>query len=126
MNVNSVSTTLSGRVASGKGDLAGWMREFHSAYEASSGVTLYPGSLNVVLESSWRLPDERIRVDASNTGVNVNLVPCTFMGTDAFIFRTDRDDAEESVRLDTLEIVSPIPLRTTFGLSDGDEVEIRY
>ena len=60
------------------------------------------------------------------TGVNVNLVPGTFMGTDAFIFRTDRDDAEESVRLDTLEIVSPIPLRPTFGLSDGDEVEIRY
>ena len=102
------------------------MRKYHAAYEATAGVPLHPGSLNMVVERPWRLPDVRLRIDASLAGVNVNLVPCTFLGTDAFIFRTDLDDAETPVRPYTLEIVSAIPLRATFGLADGDEVEIEY
>lgn len=102
------------------------MRKYHEAYEATAGIALYPGSLNMVVERPWRLPAQRLRIDASLTGVNVNLVPCTLLGTEAFIFRTDLGDAETPFPPYTLEIVSPIPLRATFGLVDGDEIEIEY
>ena len=85
---------LRGRVASGKGDLAHWMRLYVATYAAATGLALYPGSLNVVLDQPYELPSERIRLSAEDVGVDVNLVGCSTLGRRAFIFRTDADDAK--------------------------------
>jgi CTP-dependent riboflavin kinase len=116
---------LVGRVASGKGDLARWMRRYAAAYERVTGMTLCPGSLNVVLDEQWELPRERVRLEAPEVGVGVSLVRCTFLDRPAFIFRTDADDAKGPEQRAIIEILSDVHLRDTYGLEDGDSVEIR-
>jgi riboflavin kinase len=115
---------LRGRVASGKGDLAQWMRLYAATYAAATGLVLYPGSLNVVLDQPYELPIERIRLSADEVGVDVNLVECSTLGRRAFIFRTDADDAKGPTQRLLIEILSDVRLRDAYGLSDGDLVEI--
>jgi CTP-dependent riboflavin kinase len=115
---------LHGRVTSGKGDLAQWMRLHARNYSAATGLALYPGSLNVVLAEPYDLPEERIRLSADEVGVNVNLVECSAFGRRVFIFRTDADDAKGPGRRSLIEILSDVRLRDAHRLSDGDVVEI--
>jgi CTP-dependent riboflavin kinase len=115
---------LHGRVTSGKGDLAQWMRLHARSYSAATGLALYPGSLNVVLAEPYDLPRERIRLSAEEVGVDVNLVECSTLGRRAFIFRTDADDAKGPRQRVLIEILSDVRLRDAYGLSDGDLVEI--
>jgi CTP-dependent riboflavin kinase len=49
-------SVVTGTVTSGIGDLRGWMVVYADAYEAETGVRLYPGSLNVVLAEEYHLP----------------------------------------------------------------------
>jgi len=62
-------TVLRGTVASGKSDLAHWMRTYAAAYSEATGLALHAGSLNVVLAAPYELPDDRIRLSASAVGV---------------------------------------------------------
>jgi riboflavin kinase len=115
---------LRGRVAGGKGDLAQWMQLYATTYAAATGLALYPGSLNVVLDQPYELPSERIRLSADEVGVDVNLVECSTLGRRAFIFRTDVDDAKGPTQQVLIEILSDVRLRDAYGLSDGDLVEV--
>jgi riboflavin kinase len=119
-----MTVLLRGRVASGKGDLALWMRRYETVYAQVTGMQLYPGSLNVVLDRPWDLPDERIRVDARDVGVGVNLVVCTVFDRRAFIFRTDADDAKGPSQRSLIEILSDVRLRDVYDLKDGDSVQV--
>lgn len=101
------------------------MRRYAAAYERVTGMTLCPGSLNVVLDEQWELPRERVRLEAPEVGVGVSLVRCTFLDRPAFIFRTDADDAKGPEQRAIIEILSDVHLRDTYGLEDGDSVEIR-
>jgi riboflavin kinase len=115
---------LHGRVASGKGDLAQWMRLYSAAYLRATGMSLYPGSLNVLLDKPWDLPEQRIRLEARDVGVDVNLVGCTVFGRRAFIFRTDADDAKGPAQRALIEILSDARLRDVYGLDDGDVIDV--
>jgi riboflavin kinase, archaea type len=117
-------TVLRGTVASGKSDLAQWMRTYAAAYTEATGLSLYAGSLNVVLAAPYELPADRIRLSASAVGVNVNLVEGRAFGRRVFIFRTDADDAKDPDQRCLIEILSEIRLRDEYGLSDGDVVEV--
>ena len=55
------------------------MQRYASSYERVTGMALYPGSLNVGLGAQWELPLERLRLEAPEVGVGVNLVRCTFI-----------------------------------------------
>jgi len=116
--------TFTGRVATGTGDLARWMRTYAGAYRRATGVDLHPGSLNVELDAHWRVPAGQLRLTADEVGVDVTLVACRFMGTEAFAFRTDKAETGGPEEWRTVEILSPLDLRTTFGLRDGDVVEL--
>jgi CTP-dependent riboflavin kinase len=104
------------------------MIKYADLYEQCTGVRLYPGSLNVVLEEEYRLPaDPPLRLPPAVLGgrVGMNIVPCRFLGLPAFILRTDQNEAGTGHRdRNVIEIGAARRLRDEFGLSDGDVVTI--
>jgi len=124
---------LRGRVQSGKGDAAKWLWLFSNAYERKLGSRIFPGSLNLALDSDfdWHAPFFRarlIRFDRSEMGGerDVLLIPCVLSSLEdqaAFLWTTtnaamDRPDPW------VIEIIAEVGLRQKFDLSDGDAVEI--
>jgi len=96
------------------------------AYEVATGQRLIPGSLNVTLPREWSLPDDvPIRLEADRVGVGMSLVACRSAGVEAFIARTDRNDAGTGAHSrHVIEVVSSVHLRSELRLDDGDEVTI--
>jgi riboflavin kinase, archaea type len=47
-------------VQSGLGDFSIWMKKLSGLYREKTGVQLFPGTLNVWLETEYNLPDHRI------------------------------------------------------------------
>jgi len=116
---------LRGRVTGGVGSLAHWMTVHADLYEARTGVRLYPGSLNVVLDYSWHVACQRLRLEPAEVGVGLSIVPCTIEHLDAFILRTDKNDRGEGDHPPNIvEIASAVRLRDALALQDGDEVQI--
>ena len=119
---------LQGTVASGIGDLTQWMVKYADLYEECTGVRLYPGSLNVILEEEYRLPSiPPLRLPPAVLGgqVGMNIVPCTIMGLPAFVLRTDQNEAGTGNHdRRVIEIGAAVRLRDEFNLSDGDIVTI--
>lgn len=118
---------LAGNVCSGKGDFAQWIAKLGDHYERKTGMRLFPGTLNVLLQEEYRLPAQCLRLKGHEYGgnVGVNLVPCRIFGRKAFILRTD---ANEEGRGDhsrhVLEIATEVKLRDAHSLVDGSRVEI--
>ncbi len=120
---------LHGRVVSGIGDLTRWMATYADLYEECTGVRLYPGSLNVVLDEEYRLPGiVTMRLEPADLGgrVGMNIIPCSIMGFPAFVLRTDQNetgigDHDRNV----IEIGAAVRLRDELGLADGDLVTIK-
>lgn len=119
---------LTGRVASGIGDLTKWMTMNETVYARAAGVGLYPGSLNVVLSEPWVVPAGAIRLEPEDFdvgGVGMNIVPCSINGLRGFILRTDRNNAGTGNHPPTVvEVAAPMRLRDALNLQDGDEVVI--
>jgi CTP-dependent riboflavin kinase len=117
--------TLRGRVSAGIGDLSGWMTRYSDAYERATGTALVPGSLNVILDQPWVMTDPAVRLEASEVGVGMGLMPCVVSGIACWVLRTDRNNRGEGDHdLNVLEIVSGAHLRTALGLQDGDGVTV--
>ena len=116
-------TVLRGSVQSGQGLLAPRMRKHMDVYTRLVGSVLYPGSLNVLLDSPWTLPANRLRLEPSELGVGLNLVPCRFFDRAAFVFRTDHHESwVEQHRV--IEVLAAVRLRDAYALDDGDRVAI--
>jgi riboflavin kinase len=118
---------LKGIVSSGRGDFAKWMQLLHEHYRRKTDTELFPGTLNVQLPEPYRLPAQRIRLEASEYGgtVSVNMVPCRVFGRRAFILRTDANDAGTGDHpLTVIEIATDVKLRDEYGLADGDTIEV--
>ena len=119
---------LRGRVSSGLGNFSYWMDRLGDYYEAKTGVRLFPGTLNVVLDEPFDLPSNKVlRLEKGEFGgtVSVSMLPCTIMGRKAFILRTDPNAEEKGHHLRTvIEVATDVKLRDTYGLKDGDIVEV--
>jgi riboflavin kinase len=118
---------LRGRVSSGRGDLAHWMVEYAELYRRVTGVHLFPGSLNVVLDVEYRLPSGALRLEPGDYGgrVAMNLVPCLIGDVPGFVLRTDQNEAGTGHHdRNVVEIAASVNLRDTLGLVDGDQVEV--
>jgi riboflavin kinase, archaea type len=100
------------------------MELYSDEYAAATGVRLYPGSLNILLEDPWALPDETLQVSEEHVGRLVHLVPCLFIGRGCFLFRTDNAERIGGDEHLILEVLSDVQLRSAHGLSDGDIVEV--
>ena len=49
----SMKITLTGRIQSGRNDASYWLQRFHAPYCQKTGMNIFPGSLNLELESSF-------------------------------------------------------------------------
>ncbi|GAC1388735.1 MAG: hypothetical protein NVSMB4_14870 [Acidimicrobiales bacterium] len=120
-------TSYVGVVATGRGDLAGWMTMYAELYERVTGVRLFPGSLNLILDRPYRLPAERLRLEPTDYGgrVGMNIVPCSIRGISGFILRTDQNEAGTGHHgHEVIEIAAAVKLRDALNLADGDQVEV--
>jgi riboflavin kinase len=118
---------LRGRVRSGRGDFGFWLAKLEEYYRAKTGMSLFPGTLNVELPEPYSLPRKLIRLEGHEYGgtVSVSIVPCRILGLAACILRTDRNESGAGDHPRTIvEVAAEVNLRETFGLQDGDVVEI--
>lgn len=118
---------LRGFVASGMGNFSIWIERLRDFYFQKTGMYLYPGTLNVVLETEYTLPPQRIRLEKEEYGgrVSVSLVPCRIFDRPAFLLRTDANERGEGHHpRNVIEIACDVKLRDAYGLTDGSIVEV--
>jgi len=119
---------LRGIVRSGVGNFSFWLARLEPYYTQKTGMTLYPGTLNVhLLDAIFLTPKNAIRLEKEEYGgrVSVSIAPCKIFGRKAFILRPDTDtgklgDPPESI----LEIATDVGIRDTYRVNDGDIVEV--
>lgn len=124
---------LIGSVQSGQGDASRWLSQFNAAYSRKVGGPIFPGSLNIALESrfDWFAPDivrRTISFDRAEYGGerDILLVPCVLLNLArqvAWLWTTTtaaRDRSDPWV----VELIAGTNLREAFGLIDGSIVEI--
>jgi riboflavin kinase len=120
---------LRGRVTSGRGDFGYWIERLSSFYEQKTGMRFYPGTLNVELSSSYLVPADAMRLEASEYGgsVSVSIVPCRIFGRPAFLLRTDQNqDGTGHHPRNIIEIATDIRLRDAYELKDGDLIDVQF
>lgn len=124
---------LRGEVVSGMGNFSYWIEKLQEHYLRKTGMRFYPGTLNVRLDAPYSLPEQVIRLEASEYGgtVSVNMVSCLIRaageseGRQAFLLRTDANEEGRGHHPKTIvEIAADVRLRGFFALRDGDLVEI--
>src|SRR3954471_9220411 len=129
----SAAMTLSGRVQSGKGDAARWLSLFNAAYSRKTGMPVFAGSLNVALDGpfDWYAPaivDRTIWFGREEYGGerDILLLPCalTNLKAERAMLWTPTTAARHRPDPWVVEIIAAVNLRATYGLIDGDIVEI--
>jgi len=118
---------LRGKIVSGMGNFSYWIEKLHDHYLRKTGMSLFPGTLNLQLDEPYTLPVDVIRLEGQEYGgtVSVNIVPCSVFGRTAFILRTDANEQGRGHHPRTIvEIATDVKLRDHYHLSDGDIVEI--
>lgn len=118
---------LQGVVESGIGNFGTWIALLQDHYERKTGMLLFPGTLNIRLKHAFEIPENCCRLEAAEYDgtVSVNIVPCTFLGRNAVILRTDKNDSGEGDHpREVIEIATDVRLRDVYGLKDGDVVSI--
>ena len=126
-----MSSLLRGRVQGGKGDASHWLSLLNDAYVRKVGTPIFPGSLNLSLDSAfnWFRPDYRgqtIWFGREELGAerDILLLPCTLVNLanhSAHLWTTTtaaRDRPDPWV----VEVIANVGLRARYGLSDGAEV----
>ncbi len=119
--------TLRGKVVSGAGNFSFWIDKLHAHYLRKTGMSLFPGTLNLQLDQPWSVPPRPLRLEAQEYGgtVSVNLVPCSVFGRAAFILRTDANEDGRGHHAKTIiEIATEVKLRDCYHLEDGDMVDV--
>ena len=118
---------LSGIVISGKGNFSYWIEKLQDHYIRRTGMSLFPGTLNVLLDYPYSLPPDVIRLEKEEYEgtVSVSLVPCRIFGRRAFLLRTDANEAGLGHHPKTIiEIATDVKLREHYKLKDGDRVVV--
>ena len=118
---------LTGRVVSGLGDFGHWIKKLEEHYSRKTGMRLFLGTLNILLDYPYALPPDVIRLEKEEYGgtVSVSLVPCRIFDRRAFLLRTDANEAGHGHHPRTLiEIATDVKLREQYKLKDGDRVAV--
>jgi len=118
---------LRGKVVSGMGNFSYWIEKLEEHYYRKTGMHLYPGTLNVLLDEPFSLPPRVKRLEGEEYGgtVSVNILPCLILGRRAFILRTDANEEGRGHHpKNIVEVAADVKLRDEFQLADGDLVEI--
>lgn len=122
---------LRGRVSAGQNDASRRLDLYNEAYCRKTGMNIFPGSLNLLLEHKfdWQAAKYQPFIiwfgrEEMGGERDILLLPCVLTNLDerkAFLWTTtnfDREDAE------IIEIITDAKLRDEYGLADGDFVEL--
>jgi CTP-dependent riboflavin kinase len=122
---------LRGRIQSGKGDAAHWLRLFNAAYSRKLQMPVYPGSLNLALDHNFDWFAERYRASTIWFGReeyggerDILMLPCELVDLGhrkAFLW-TPTTAARNRPDPWVVELVCDVQLRETYRLGDGDVV----
>src|SRR6266699_3102699 len=83
------------------------------------------GTLNVSINTDYIvIPDAVITGQGYFTGETLKLQRCRVRGHRMIIMRPDSHEQPGGIGANVLELVSPLPLRETWGLADDDQLEI--
>lgn len=118
---------LTGKVVSGAGNFSYWIDKLKVYYQKKTGLTLFPGTLNVQLAEEYSVPANAMRLEGEEYGgtVSINIVPCRIFEEEAVILRTDTNERGEGLHPKTVvEVACEIKLRDKYHLKDGDIVQI--
>jgi riboflavin kinase, archaea type len=120
-----VMQILRGKVMSGTGNFAYWIEKLKDHYTRKTGLELFPGTLNLKLDTDFKRPDQFLRLEKEEYGgeVSVTIIPCQIFRRQAYILRTDKAAADPGER-DIIEVATDVKLREAYGIKDGDEVEV--
>jgi riboflavin kinase, archaea type len=127
MTPQATETVLRGVVRSGLGDCGFWLAKLEEHYRTKTGMTLFPGTLNLELAEPFRVPSNALRLEGHEYGgtVSVSIVPCRVFGRPAFILRTDANERGAGHHPRTIiEIACDVKLRDMYALKDGDVVDV--
>ena len=124
---------LRGTVSDGAGNAAHWLDLYNDAYERKTGTRVHPGTLNLAIDQEFPLlpPNHAGRLIVMRReeygGLrDILMLPCvlkSLRGQKAMVWRTTfAEEVAEDRRI--LEILAEVNLRTTFGLKNGDVVEV--
>src|SRR6266498_3232539 len=118
---------LSGIVVSGQGNFGYWIEKLQEHYTRRTGMRLFPGTLNILLDYPYSLPPDVIRLEKDEYGgtVSVSIVPCRIFDRRAFLLRTDANETGQGHHPKTIiEIATDVKLREHYNLKDGDQVVV--
>lgn len=117
---------IHGKVESGLGEGQHYISKdgYSSQFQKMLGFIPFPGTLNLRLDEPFVPSGEAIKIMGfSEKGKTFGGCDCYWIrinGIKAVIVRPERS----SYPSDLIEIIAPIRLRESLGLSDGDEVEV--
>ena len=117
---------IRGNVATGIGEGQYYLsrKGYRGQFHEKLGFVPYPGTLNIKLDNPFVPSSEPIKIMEFSDGDKAfGACQCYWIrinGIKAVIVRPERS----SYPSDLIEIIAPISLRESLGLSDGDEVEV--
>src|SRR6266699_6498807 len=87
--------------------------------------SMAPGTLNVTLPFDYTVrADDTLEPHEYFTGERLKLQRCRVRGHRMIIMRPESHEQPGGIGANVLELVSPLPLRETWGLADDDQLEI--
>jgi Domain of unknown function DUF120 len=118
---------LRGFISSRHGDATQKLKTVEKLILERTGLpSMAPGTLNVTLPHRYIVcADATIEPDKYFTGERLKLQRCRVRGHRMIIMRPDSHELSGRVGADVLELISPLHLRTAWGLQDGEELEIQ-
>ena len=118
---------LTGRVVTGVGNFSYWIEKLKEHYLRKTGMSLFPGTLNVQLEEGYSVPADSLSLKAEEYGgrVSVYIVPCRIFDERAVILRPYAAEHGEDTRdRNVVEVACEVNLRDKYKLRDGDVVSV--
>ncbi len=87
--------------------------------------SMAPGTLNVTIPFNYIvLADATIEPHEYFTGERIKLQRCRVRGHRMIIMRPDSHEQPGGIGANVLELISPLHLRTVWGLCDDDQLEV--
>jgi len=87
--------------------------------------SMAPGTLNITLPFDYIVrPDTAIEPHEYFTGERLKLQRCRVRGHRMIIMRPDSHELPGGIGADVLELISPLHLRSDWGLQNLDELEV--
>ena len=118
---------LKGTVTSGIGTAKMWVEKINNVFKNKTGITLFPGTLNIKLEENYIVqPDWIIKPEKFGGTENVLVQKCEILDKTAYIVRAEKNQkgyGEHNLQI--IEIVADVCFRDKYNLTDDKKILIK-